>query len=89
MGVVVVAMARAPTATPLPNPPPQGGREHTFRVASYASTSPEQAYRVPVLNAIAGMLWIGMLVVLGAVEGTSGPNRFGPDPIQAKQLRNP
>jgi uncharacterized membrane protein YhaH (DUF805 family) len=37
------------------------------------------ATSVPALNAIAGILWIGMLVILGAVEGTPGPNRFGPD----------
>src|SRR5436190_1687253 len=38
----------APTSTPLPNPPPQGGREHTEHAASAAPTgfseSPQAQY---------------------------------------------
>jgi uncharacterized membrane protein YhaH (DUF805 family) len=44
---------------------------------------------LPALNAIAGMLWLGMLVILGAVGGTSGSNSFGPDPLQAKRAAEP
>jgi uncharacterized membrane protein YhaH (DUF805 family) len=47
------------------------------------------AASMPALNAIAGMLWLGMLVILGTVEGTSGSNRFGPDPLQAKRAAEP
>jgi uncharacterized membrane protein YhaH (DUF805 family) len=46
-----------------------------------------EAAQMQPLNALAGLISLGMLIILGAVEGTQGPNRFGPDPLEAKRRR--
>jgi len=38
--------------------------------------------RMPTLNAIGMLVGISTTLILGGVEGTIGPNRFGPDPLK-------
>ena len=48
----MVDAARAITSTPLPNPPPQGGREHTERVAPASPQTAQAQDKLDLLRSV-------------------------------------
>ncbi len=54
-----------------------------FAVNTAGSDGPALAYGVAVVLCLGAVaLWIWALVELGGLEGTHGPNLYGPDPLE-------